>query len=55
MHQAGVLAALLKHLRHHRFLADMPLADVLDGDPRFRGQRCRPLAHTIAQRLANFG
>ena len=37
----------LKHLRHHRFLADVLLADVLNRYSRFRRQGRRPLAHSI--------
>ena len=50
MHQAGVIATPFQHLRHDRFLADVALGDVLDRDPRLRCQRCRPLAHAVAQR-----
>ena len=50
MHQAGVFATSFQHLRHDRFLADVALGDVLDRDPRLRCQRCRPLAHAVAQR-----
>ena len=35
---------------HDLFLADVALGDVLDRDPRLRRQRCRPLAHAVAQR-----
>src|SRR6266481_2350183 len=50
MHQAGVFTTSFQHLRHDRFLADVALGDVLDRDPRLRCQRCRPLAHAVAQR-----
>ena len=50
MYQAGVFATSFQHLRHDRFLADVALGDVLDRDPRLRCQRCRPLAHAVAQR-----
>jgi hypothetical protein len=46
-----MLTAPLKHLRHHRFLADMLVADVLDRDSRSRGQRRRLLAHLVTQRF----
>jgi len=42
-------ATTFQHLGHDRFLADVALGDVLDRDPRLRCQRCRPLAHTVAQ------
>jgi hypothetical protein len=51
MCQAMMLTAPLKHLRHHRFLADMLVADVLDRDSRSRGQRRRLLAHLVTQRF----
>src|ERR1700730_5927626 len=50
MYQAGVFATSFQHLRHDGFLADVALGDVLDRDPRLRCQRCRPLAHAVAQR-----
>jgi hypothetical protein len=50
MHQAGVFTTSFQHLRHDRFLADVALGDVLDRDPCLRCQRCRPLAHAVAQR-----
>jgi hypothetical protein len=51
MHQTGMVAALVKHLRHHRFLAHMAFGDVFDPDPRLGSQHNRPLAHPIAQRF----
>jgi hypothetical protein len=51
VHQARMVATLLKHARHNIFLADMRLGDVLDQDPSLGGQRRRTLAHPIAQRL----
>ena len=44
-----MLAALLQHLGDNRLLADMALGDMLNRDPGFSGQRCRRLAHPIAQ------
>jgi hypothetical protein len=40
MHQARMIAALFQHLGDDRFLADVALADMLDRDPGFSGQRC---------------
>jgi hypothetical protein len=50
MHQAGMLAARFKNLGDDRFLADVALGDVLDGEAGLRRQRRRPLAHPVAQR-----
>ena len=55
MHQTGMLAASLQHLCRRRFLADMLLADVLDGQTRFRGQCRRLLAHPLARRFGKPG
>jgi hypothetical protein len=54
MHQAGMIAALFKRLRHYRFLADMVFGDVFDRDPRLRSQRALPLAHPVTQRFGEF-
>ena len=43
-----MLATLFERLLHHRFFADVLLADVLDGYTRFRGQRRSLLAHKLA-------
>ena len=50
MHQARTIAARLKHLGDDRFLADVALGDMLDDDPRLRGQQGRALSHPLAQR-----
>jgi hypothetical protein len=54
MHQPGMLAARRKHLCHHRFLADVLLADVPDAYSRRRGQTCRLLAYPLTQRFGEF-
>ena len=50
MYQARMIATRLKHLGDDRFLADVALGDMLDGDPRLRGQPSRSLPHPVAQR-----
>ena len=55
MHQTGAVATLLEHARDSIVLADMRLGDVLDGNSRFGGQRCRTVARAVAQRLGKFG
>jgi hypothetical protein len=41
---------VLQDFGDDRFLADVALADMLDRDPCFSGQRCRRLPHPVAQR-----
>ena len=55
VHQTGAVATLLEHARNNIFLTDMRLGDVLDGNSRFGGQRCRTVAHAVAQRLGKLG
>ena len=52
LHQTGAIATPLQHARDNIFLADMRLGDALDGNARVSGQRCRTVAHAVAQRLA---
>ena len=54
VHQTGAIATLAEHTRDNVFLADMRL-EVLDGDARLSGQRCRTVTHAVAQRLGKFG
>jgi hypothetical protein len=46
--KARVIAALFQHLSNDCSLADVALADMLDRDPGFSGQRYRRLAHPLA-------
>jgi hypothetical protein len=55
VHQTGAIATLAEHARDNVFLADMRLGEVLDGDARLSGQRCRTVTHAVAQRLGKFG
>ena len=54
VHQTGAIATLAEHARDNVFLADMWLGEVLDGDARLSGQRCRTVTHAVAQRLGKF-
>ena len=51
MHQAGMVAAHRKHLGDDVLLADMALANMLDGDASGTGQLGGPLADAITKRF----
>ena len=55
VHQTRVVATLLEHARDNIFLPDVRLRNVLDGNSRLSGHRCRTVTHALAQRLGKFG
>ena len=55
VHQTRMIAAPLKHLGDHIFLADVGFGDMLDLDPRRLRQLLRALAERLAQGLGKPG